>query len=91
MTMSLDGFVSDRNGDVSQRYPDFDALRQSESLQDAIRDTGAVVMGRRAYEMGNDDIGDEFQTPMIIVVTHDIRGNGITWVTHFQFQIAKET
>jgi hypothetical protein len=50
MTMSLDGFVSDRNGDVSQLYPDFDALRQSESLQEAIRDTGAVVMGRRAYE-----------------------------------------
>src|SRR5687768_7888842 len=29
MTMSLDGFVADRGGDVGVLYPDFQAMRQS--------------------------------------------------------------
>lgn len=70
MTMSLDGFVSDRNGEVGRLYPDMAALRQTEQLQGAIRSTGAVVMGRRSYEMGNGDFtGCEFQVP-ILVLTH---------------------
>jgi len=60
MVMSLDGFVADRNGDVSRLYPDMAAMRA----------TGAVVMGRRSYAMGNGDFtGYEFQGP-IFVVTH---------------------
>ncbi|HEY8786473.1 MAG TPA: hypothetical protein VIN63_08360 [Candidatus Limnocylindria bacterium] len=47
MTISLDGFVNDRNGSV--------ALGKTEILQEAIADTGAVVMGSRAYEMANGD------------------------------------
>ena len=71
MTMSLDGFVSDRDGNVGPLYPDFDALRESEQLQEAIGATGAVVMGRRSYEMGNGDFtGYEFQVP-IFIVTHE--------------------
>jgi dihydrofolate reductase len=70
MTMSLDGFVNDRNGEVGRLYPDMDSMRASEQLQEAIRSTGAVVMGRRSYEMGNGDFtGYEFQVP-IFVVTH---------------------
>jgi len=70
MVMSLDGFVSDRHGDLSHLYPDMDAMRQSEPVQEAIQSTGAVVMGRRTYEMGNGDFtGYEFQVP-IFVVTH---------------------
>jgi dihydrofolate reductase len=70
MTMSLDGFVSDRNGDVGRLYPDMEAMRQTEQLQEAIRSTGAVVMGRRSYEMGNGDFtGYELQVP-IFVLTH---------------------
>lgn len=70
MTMSLDGFVSDPDGDLSLIYPDFETLRESEQLQEAIRSTGAVVMGRRSYEMGNGDFSAyEFQVP-IFVVTH---------------------
>ncbi len=53
MTMSLDGFVNDRNGDVGRLYPDMEAMRQSEQLHEAIRSTGAVVMGRRSYEAGS--------------------------------------
>lgn len=68
MAMSLDGYVNDRNGDVRRLYPDMGAMRQSASLQEAIRTTGAVVMGRRAYEMGNGDFtGYEFQTPIFVL------------------------
>ncbi|MDQ3005335.1 MAG: dihydrofolate reductase, partial [Chloroflexota bacterium] len=72
LTMSLDGFVNDRNGDVGRLYPDFEALRETEVLQEAIRKTGAVVMGRHAYDMANGDFtGYEFQVP-IFVLTHHV-------------------
>lgn len=70
MTMSLDGFVSDRNGEMGRLYPDMEAMRQTEQVLEATRSTGAVVMGRRSYEMGNSDFtGYEFQVP-IFVLTH---------------------
>jgi hypothetical protein len=40
MTMSLDGFVNDRNGSVKLLYPDMTAVRQTEVLQEAILATG---------------------------------------------------
>jgi dihydrofolate reductase len=71
-TMSLDGFVNDRNGDVSRLYPDLDALRKTQVLQESIQTTGAVVMGRRAYDMAEGDFTDyEFQVP-IFVLTHAV-------------------
>ena len=70
MVMSLDGFIQDSNGSVARLYPDFDALRQTDLLQEEIRRTGAVVMGRRAYDMAQGDFtGYEFQAP-IFVLTH---------------------
>jgi dihydrofolate reductase len=70
MTMSLDGFIQDSNGSVARLYPDLDALRQTDLLQEEIRRTGAVVMGRRAYDMAQGDFtGYEFQVP-IFVLTH---------------------
>ena len=70
-TMSLDGFINDRNGDVSRLYPDLEALRKTEVLQESIKTTGAVVMGRRAYDMAEGDFTDyEYQVP-IFVLTHD--------------------
>jgi dihydrofolate reductase len=70
MTISLDGFVNDRNGSVQDLYPNLDDLRQTALLQDEIRRTGAVVMGRRAYDMAQGDFtGYEFQVP-IFVLTH---------------------
>ncbi len=76
MTVSLDGFVTDRNGDLNPLYPDLDALRKTASLQEAIRNTGAVVMGRHAYDMAQGDLtGYEFQTP-IFVVTHHVPEHG---------------
>jgi dihydrofolate reductase len=71
-TMSLDWFMNDRNGDVSHLYPDLQALRSTEMLQEEIRTTGAVVMGRRAYDMAEGDLTDyEYQVP-IFVLTHHI-------------------
>ena len=75
-TLSLDGFMSDRNGDVSRLYPDFEALHRTEMLQEEIRVTGAVVMGRRAYDMAEGDLtGYEYQVP-IFVLTHHIPAKG---------------
>jgi hypothetical protein len=55
MTMSLDGFINDRAGSVARLYPDLGELRNMPSLQETIKNTGAVVMGRRAFEMGDPD------------------------------------
>ena len=69
MIMSLDGFVQDR---VAALYPDLDALVKTKLIQDEIKTTGAVVMGRHAYDMAQDDFTNyEFQVP-IFVVTHHI-------------------
>lgn len=73
MTISLDGFVADRNGSAGRLYPDLAALRNTEYMQAAIEETGAVLMGRRTFEMGDPDgyVGEyEFQVP-IFVVTHE--------------------
>jgi dihydrofolate reductase len=71
-TMSLDWFMNDRNGDVSRLYSDFEALHRTEKLQEEIRTTGAVMMGRRAYDMAEGDLtGYEYQVP-IFVLTHTI-------------------
>ena len=73
MTQSLDGYIEDRAGSVAALYSDFDQMTESEPLQEAIRDTGAVVMGRHAFQMADDpdSYADtyEFQVP-IFVVTH---------------------
>ena len=73
MTMSLDGFVEDRDGSVGALYPDLDTLRDTEPLAEAIQHTGAVVMGWNAFAMAKDPdfyAGHyEFQVP-IFVLTH---------------------
>jgi dihydrofolate reductase len=71
MTVSLDGYAADENGSVSRLYTDFAALRESEYLTASIAETGAVLMGKRAFEMGDPDSwGDyEYQVP-IFVLTH---------------------
>jgi dihydrofolate reductase len=53
MTISLDGFVADQNGNAGRLYPDLAALRHTTYMKDAIERTGAVLMGRRTFEMGD--------------------------------------
>jgi dihydrofolate reductase len=72
MTISLDGFAADQNGHAGRLYPDLAALRSTPYMEDAIEQTGAVLMGRRTFEMGDPDsyVGHyEFQVP-IFVLTH---------------------
>ena len=105
MTMSLDGFVNDRNGDVGRLYPYLEALRKTEVLQELIRTTGAVVMGRHAYDMANGVFtGYEFQVP-IFVLTHHFPAKAANaetielettdviesaGVTHLRYRVVKE-
>lgn len=56
MTMSLDGFAADRHGDASPLYPDLSEFDDNEIIQESIDSTGAVVMGRGAYEMAEGDL-----------------------------------
>ena len=73
MTISLDGFVADQNGNAGRLYPDLAALRHTAYMKDAIEQTGAVLMGRRTFEMGNPDsyVGNyEFQVPIFVLTHH---------------------
>jgi dihydrofolate reductase len=73
MTMSLDGFVADAEGSGGRLYPDFEELVESPAMVAAIAATGAVVMGRRTFDMGDPDayVGQyEFQVPIFVVTTH---------------------
>lgn len=73
MTLSLDGFVADRNG-VGALYPDSEEMRQSETPREIVAATGAVVMGQRTHEMaGSDWTGYEFQVS-IFVLAHQPPG-----------------
>jgi dihydrofolate reductase len=72
-TMSLDGFINDRNGSVEALYPDLADWRETELGRESIRNTGAVVMGRNSFDMAEDpdSIAEnyEYQVP-IFVLTH---------------------
>jgi dihydrofolate reductase len=58
---------------VERLYPDLEELRYTEPLKEAIKTTGAVVMGRRSFEMGDpDSYADnyEFQVPIFVLTSH---------------------
>ena len=73
-TISLDGFVNDRNGSVAALYPDLGDWRETEPGKESIQNTGAVVMGRNSFDMSEDPdwfAGNyEYQVP-IFVLTHE--------------------
>ena len=54
MTMSLDGFVNDKEGKSGLLYPDLANWRNEERGKASIAATGAVLMGRKTFEMAND-------------------------------------
>ena len=73
MTISLDGFVADQNGNAGRLYPDLAALRHTAYMKDVIEQTGAVLMGRRTFEMADPDsyVGNyEFQVPIFVLTHH---------------------
>src|SRR5437660_11769424 len=63
MTISLDGFVADQNGNAGRLYPDLAALRHTAYMQDAIEQTGAALMGKRTFEMGDPDSFVQLRIP----------------------------
>ena len=73
MTVSLDGFVQDANGSTDALYPDLAELQNSAYMKALQERTGAVLMGRRTFDMAGDPDGYadgyELQVP-IFVVTH---------------------
>src|ERR671927_504521 len=73
MTMSLDGFINDRNGSVEALYPDLAAWRETELGKKSMQTTGSVGMGRNSFAMSEDPdwfAGNyEYQVP-IFVLTH---------------------
>ncbi len=70
-TMSLDGFMNDRKGSVEKLYPNLEELRTTEMLEESMRSTGAVVMGRHAFDMAHGDLtGYEYQVPIFVVTHH---------------------
>jgi dihydrofolate reductase len=73
MTMSLDGFVADADGNVDRLYSDLADLQGTPYLTDTIAETGAVIMGRKTFEMGDPDsfVGNyEFQVPIYVLTHH---------------------
>jgi dihydrofolate reductase len=73
MTISLDGFVADQNGNAGRLYPDLAALRSTVYMKDIIEQTGAVFMGRKTFEMAdpNSYVGNyEFQVPIFVLTHH---------------------
>jgi dihydrofolate reductase len=87
-TMSLDGFINDRDGSVAKLYPDLDALGNTELIQESMGSTGAVVMGRRAFDMAQGDFtGYEYQVPIFVLTHHPpaevTKGQNEKLVIHF--------
>jgi dihydrofolate reductase len=73
MTMSLDGFVADETGSAGRLYTDFAALQGTPYMEALIEATGAVIMGKRSFEMGDPDsyLGNyEFQVPIFVLTHH---------------------
>lgn len=70
MIASLDGFISDRDGKLDKLYESF---KPNDEINEVMANTGAVIMGRRTYDMTDDPdaYADdyEFQVP-IFVLTH---------------------
>ncbi len=70
-TLSLDGFMADPTGGQSALNINPEAFFKSDFLQNQIRSTGSVVMGRRSYDLAHGDLtGYSFQVPIFVVTHH---------------------
>lgn len=70
MELSLDGFFEDANGGGLGG----EALQDTDYLNEMIEQTGAVIMGRRTFEMADDPdlyVGHyEFQVPIFVLTSN---------------------
>lgn len=88
MTMSLDGYINDRAGRTDQLYADLADWRTTEHGQESIAKTGAVLMGRRTFEMAGDPDAYvdhyEYRVPIFVVTqsappAHPREAHGLTF------------
>jgi dihydrofolate reductase len=72
MTVSLDGFAQDADGSTDALYPDLAELQDSAYMTAVQERTGAVLMGRRTFDMAGDPDGSadtyELQVPVLVVM-----------------------
>jgi dihydrofolate reductase len=89
MTMSLDGFVADPEGQFGMLYTDLGTPAGAEYLAASQAETGAVLMGRRTYDgaADPDSYADdyEYQVPIVVLTSRPPatppRRNDRLWVT----------
>jgi dihydrofolate reductase len=72
-TVSLDGYFEDADGSFAALYSDFEELMDSAYMKTSQAETGAVLMGRRTFDMAGDPdsyaVDYEYQVPLF-VLTH---------------------
>ena len=72
-TVSLDGYFEDADGGFAALYSDFEELMDSAYMKASQAETGAVLMGRRTFDMAGDPdsyaVDYEYQVPLF-VLTH---------------------
>src|SRR5215218_7215592 len=72
-TVSLDGYFEDADGRFTALYSDFEELLESGYMRASQTETGAVLMGRRTFDMAGDPdsyaVDYEYQVPLF-VLTH---------------------
>ena len=73
LTVSLDGYYEDADGTFDALYSDFEELMGSGYMKTSQAETGAVLMGRRTFDMAGDPdsyaVDYEYQVPLF-VLTH---------------------
>ncbi|SHM50731.1 dihydrofolate reductase family protein [Gracilibacillus kekensis] len=71
MTLSVDGFVNDRNGHFDRLFETFEP---NEELAEMLNNTGAIVMGRNSFNASGDtdSYADsyKFQVPMFVLTNN---------------------
>ncbi len=74
ITMSLDGYIQDRNGSMSELNSDSEAMLHNKPLQELIQSTDAVIMGRNSFGLVDDPdtYADfySFQCPIFVLTHH---------------------
>jgi dihydrofolate reductase len=73
-TVSLDGYFEDAEGSFAALYSDFEELVDSAYMKASQAETGAVLMGRRTFDMAGDPdsyaVDYEYQVPLFVLTHH---------------------
>jgi dihydrofolate reductase len=88
MTMSLDGYLADEHGEFGMLYADLGSPAGERYLAETQAETGAVLMGRRTFDLADPDsyaVDYEYQVPIVVLTSRPPavapRRNDRLWVT----------